>query len=64
VGSVHNEAETTAQDHWILGEILAHADSLCRTQDPLLMGQYRHLRERIEALLELTSPLDSDEAIA
>ena len=42
--------------------MLADADSLCATRDALLAGQYRYLRGRIAALIELTMPVDRDEA--
>ena len=61
MGSVHNAAEKAAQDHQILGDMLVQADRLCRSRDPLLKGQFRHLRDRIAALLALTAPLVSDE---
>jgi hypothetical protein len=34
--------------------MLVDAEGLCRTPDPLLAGQYRYLRARIAALLDLT----------
>jgi hypothetical protein len=39
--------------------MLADCDDLCRTGDPLLAGQYRHLYGRIAALLELAAEADS-----
>jgi hypothetical protein len=41
--------------------MLADAESLCGTRDALLAGQFRHLRGRIAALVELTMPIDRDE---
>jgi len=38
--------------------MLADAESLCSTRDALLAGQYRFLRGRIAALVELTLPID------
>jgi hypothetical protein len=40
--------------------MLADADVLCGSRDALLAGQYRFLRGRIAALIELTTPLDSE----
>lgn len=45
-------------DEAILREMLALADKLCRGSDALLSGQYRHLRSRIDALLELGGAVD------
>ncbi len=50
-------ADQTARDHRILTRMLAEADELCGTGDALLAGQYRHLRGRIAALLDLTMPV-------
>jgi len=45
---------TPAQtDDDILHVMLAEAEKLCRSEDQLMQGQYRHLRERIRALIEL-----------
>ncbi len=40
-------------DDAILAEMLLLAERLCQSADPLLVGQYRHLLERIRALIEL-----------
>ena len=40
-------------DDEILEAMLVQAERLCQSDDPLLQGQYRHLRERIRALIEL-----------
>ncbi len=40
-------------DDAILRRMLEAADRLCAGGDALLTGQYRHLRARIEALIEL-----------
>ena len=45
-------------DEAILREMIALADKLCRSSDALLVGQYRHLRARIDALLELGGASD------
>ena len=37
----------------ILAAMLAEAERLCETEDALMRGQYRHLRDRIRALIEL-----------
>ncbi|MGA8653303.1 MAG: hypothetical protein WB677_22300 [Xanthobacteraceae bacterium] len=53
--------DAAVRDHLILSRMLADAESLCSTRDALLAGQYRHLRGRIAALVELTMPLDREE---
>jgi hypothetical protein len=40
-------------DDAILANMLREAESLCLSQDALLCGQYRHLQDRIRALIEL-----------
>jgi len=40
-------------DDTILAEMLQLSEQLCRTADALLIGQYRHLQDRIRALIEL-----------
>ncbi|MFC3712557.1 hypothetical protein ACFOMD_08250 [Sphingoaurantiacus capsulatus] len=40
-------------DDAILNEMLKLVDKLCQSGDALLVGQYRHLRARIDVLLEL-----------
>ncbi|PWB61059.1 MAG: hypothetical protein C3F17_13590 [Bradyrhizobiaceae bacterium] len=50
-------ADTAAREHRILTRMLADCDDLCRSGDMLLSAQYRHLRGRIAALVELTIPL-------
>jgi hypothetical protein len=36
--------------------MLADAERLCATTDPLLCGQAAHLRGRIAAMVEITTP--------
>ena len=48
--------EPMEQEYIVLTRILAEADRLCRTEDPFMLGQYRHLRGRVEALVEMTRP--------
>lgn len=43
-------------EHAILIRMLADAERLCETVDPLLSGQAAHLRGRIAAMVEITSP--------
>jgi hypothetical protein len=43
----------TQDDDAILADMLRQAETLCRSQDALLCGQYAHLRDRIRALIEL-----------
>lgn len=54
-------ADTAVRDHLILSRMLADAESLCGTRDALLAGQFRFLRGRIAALVELTMPLEPEE---
>jgi hypothetical protein len=43
-------------EHAILVRMLADAERLCGTVDPLLSGQAAHLRGRIAAMVEITTP--------
>ena len=43
-------------EYIILKRIMADADKLCRTEDAFMLGQYRHLRGRVAALIEMTRP--------
>lgn len=52
-----NAADAAARDYHILARMLADSEDLCRSSDALLVGQYRHLRGRIVALMELTMPV-------
>ena len=45
--------KTGPNDEAILAAMLAEAEKLCGGNDALMVGQYRHLRERIRALIEL-----------
>jgi hypothetical protein len=53
-------ADSAAREYRILKRMLADCDDLCRTGDPLLAGQYRHLHGRIAALLEQTMPVAAE----
>jgi hypothetical protein len=53
--------DAAVRDRLILSRMLADAEVLCSTRDALLAGQYRFLRGRIAALIELTTPIDSEE---
>lgn len=55
-------ADAIGRDCATLSRMLADAETLCGTHDALLAGQYRHLRGRIAALLDLTLPVDGLEA--
>lgn len=57
-----NATNPSERDYVILSRMLSDAESLCRTQDALLVGQYCHLRGRIAALIELMAPVEGDEA--
>lgn len=52
-------ADAAPREYRILKRMLADCDDLCRTGDPLLAGQYRHLYGRIAALLELATEADT-----
>jgi hypothetical protein len=54
--------DATGRDHLILSKMLADVEVLCGTCDALLAGQYRFLRGRIAALVELTTPIDTEES--
>jgi hypothetical protein len=43
-------------EYIILKRMMADADKLCRTDDAFMLGQYRHLRGRVAALIEMTRP--------
>jgi hypothetical protein len=61
VRRTQDAADADVRDHLILSRMLADAESLCGTADALLAGQYRFLRGRIAALLELTTPISPEE---
>jgi hypothetical protein len=46
-------AETEPNDDAILADMLRQSERLCQSADALLVGQYRHLQDRIRALIEL-----------
>jgi hypothetical protein len=46
-------AETERNDDVILADMLRQSERLCHSTDALLVGQYRHLQDRIRALIEL-----------
>jgi len=64
VRNAQDAVDESARDHRILSRMLADADALCQCGDTLLAGQYRHLRGRIAALLDLTIPADEAETAA
>ena len=45
--------ETEPNDDAILADMLRQSERLCQSADALLVGQYRHLQDRIRALIEL-----------
>ncbi len=45
--------ETEPNDDAILADMLRQSEFLCQSTDALLAGQYRHLQDRIRALIEL-----------
>jgi len=46
-------SEPKTGDDAILANMLREVETLCRSDDALLCGQYAHLRDRIRALIEL-----------
>jgi hypothetical protein len=46
-------SEPKRDDDAVLANMLRDAESLCSSEDALLSGQYRHLQDRIRALIEL-----------
>ena len=44
------------REYIVLTRMMADADELCRTDDAFMLGQYRHLRGRVAALIEMTRP--------
>lgn len=64
MSKLENTADQAARDHRILLRMLADADALCGSGDALLVGQYRHLRGRIAALINITMPADNTEHAA
>jgi hypothetical protein len=54
VKPVQDLSDPADRDHMILARMLADAERLCGTRDALMVGQYRHLRGRIAALIEIT----------
>jgi hypothetical protein len=54
VRPVPDLSDPADRDHMILARMLADAERLCGTCDALMAGQYKHLRGRIAALVEMT----------
>jgi hypothetical protein len=54
VRPVQDLSDPADRDHAILARMLADAERLCGTRDALMVGQYKHLRGRIAALIEIT----------
>ncbi len=46
-------AKTEPNDDAILADMLRQSEHLCQCADAFLVGQYRHLQDRIRALIEL-----------
>ena len=44
------------RDYVVLTRMMSDAEQLCRSDDPFMLGQYRHLRGRVAALIEMTRP--------
>jgi hypothetical protein len=51
-----SSVDPTETEYIVLKRIMADADKLCRTDDAFMLGQYRHLRGRVAALIEMTRP--------
>jgi hypothetical protein len=56
VRAPEDSVDTMEQDFVVLSRIMQDAERLCRTDDPFMLGQYRHLRGRVAALIEMTRP--------
>jgi hypothetical protein len=59
MGDDRRRTSGTEDEHVILARMLADAERLCRTSDPLLVGQAAQLRGRIAALVEIATPSDA-----
>jgi len=64
VRTAEDAADRSGRDHRILSRMLADADELCGSGDALLVGQYRHLRGRIAALIDIAMPAGETETAA
>ena len=62
--NVNDAADHSARDYRILSRMLADAEELCNSGDALLVGQYRHLRGRVAALLDINFPAGDTETAA
>lgn len=62
--NAQDAADQSDRDHRILSRMLADADELCGSGDALLVGQYRYLRGRIAALIDITMPAGETETAA
>ena len=51
-----NSIDPMERDHIVLTRMMSDAERLCRSDDPFMLGQYRHLRGRVAALIEMTRP--------
>jgi hypothetical protein len=56
------EATEMDNDDAILARMLRDAETLCGTEDLLLAGQYRHLLDRVRALIEMRACFQTDQA--
>jgi hypothetical protein len=56
MGDERRRESCTEDAHAILTRMLADAERLCATQDPLLTGQAAQLRGRIAAMLGIATP--------
>ncbi len=54
----------TRNDDAVLARMLRDAETLCATEDLLLAGQYRHLLDRIRALIEMRVCFQIDDQAA
>jgi hypothetical protein len=56
VRKTESAADAVEGEYVVLKRMMADADKLCRTDDAFMLGQYRHLRGRVAALIEMTRP--------
>ena len=55
-------ADADGRDHLILSRMMADAERLCGTRRCIHAGQYRFLRGRVAALIEMTTPIERGRA--
>jgi hypothetical protein len=59
VSTPEDSTDPTERDYVVLTRMLSDAEQLCRTDDPFMLGQYRHLHGRVAALVDMMRPANS-----